>query len=671
MTTPVLAVNNLTVAYRVGRQMLPVVREISLTVTAGDVLGVVGESGSGKSTLGLAVLRALPAGGHISSGQILLDGTDVTHLPASALRPLWARSLRLVPQNPLAALNPTLRIGDQLIEAIGGDRTTATQQALALLTRVQIADPVRVMRSYPHELSGGMQQRVMIAMALHGEPRLLVLDEPTTSLDVTTEAAVVDLLAELIAERQPATLFISHNLGLVARIATRTAVLYAGELVELAPTESLFQQPRHPYTQGLLRSLPRPGLRYNHHPLQPIDGVLPAPDALPKGCIFAPRCALADDRCRNERPPLLAVNNNQWTRCHYWQQVTTDSPSPSPTVATTVRNGEVLLTTTQLTKTITQHRSLTDLMRRKPPSVVQALTNVDLKLRRNRTLGIVGESGSGKTTLARCVIGLTEPSSGSIDLIDVPLAPTIQHRSREQLRRLQMVLQNPQEALNPALTVGEALIRPLIRLGGLDRQRALRRVPELLQLVKLPISYAERRPAQLSGGEKQRVAIARALAAAPDLLLLDEAVSALDVSVQAAILNLLADVKTDTGIAYLFITHDLAVVSYLADDVAVMYRGQIVEEGPVTAVLQPPLHPYTEALLTATDAHGLRLREVEEGAAPPHHGCPFQPRCPRALGDICVTTPPPWREAGNGHRLRCHIPLEELQTIQQPEAITP
>lgn len=671
MTVPVLAVNNLTVAYRVGRQMLPVVREISLTVTAGDVLGVVGESGSGKSTLGLAVLRALPAGGHISSGQILLDGADVTHLPASALRPLWARSLRLVPQNPLAALNPTLRIGEQLIEAIGGDRTTATQQALALLTRVQIADPARVMRSYPHELSGGMQQRVMIAMALHGEPRLLVLDEPTTSLDVTTEAAVVDLLAELIAERQPATLFISHNLGLVARIATRTAVLYAGELVELAPTESLFQQPRHPYTQGLLRSLPRPGLRYNHHPLQPIDGVLPAPDALPKGCIFAPRCALADDRCRNERPPLLAVNNNQWTRCHYWQQVTTDSPSPSPTVATTALNGEVLLTTTQLTKTITQRRSLTDLMRRKPPSVVQALTNVDLKLRRNRTLGIVGESGSGKTTLARCVIGLTEPSSGSIDLIDVPLAPTIQHRSREQLRRLQMVLQNPQEALNPALTVGEALIRPLIRLGGLDRQRAGQRVPELLQLVKLPASYAERRPAQLSGGEKQRVAIARALAAAPDLLLLDEAVSALDVSVQAAILNLLADVKTDTGIAYLFITHDLAVVSYLADDVAVMYRGQIVEEGPATAVLQPPLHPYTEALLTATSAHGLRLREVAEGTAPPHHGCPFQPRCPRALGDICVTTPPPWREAGNGHRLRCHIPLEELQAMQQPEAITP
>ncbi|ABY34592.1 MAG TPA: ABC transporter ATP-binding protein [Chloroflexus aurantiacus] len=671
MTVPVLAVNNLTVAYRVGRQMLPVVREISLTVTAGDVLGVVGESGSGKSTLGLAVLRALPAGGHISSGQILLDGADVTHLPASALRPLWARSLRLVPQNPLAALNPTLRIGEQLIEAIGGDRTTATQQALALLTRVQIADPARVMCSYPHELSGGMQQRVMIAMALHGEPRLLVLDEPTTSLDVTTEAAVVDLLAELIAERQPATLFISHNLGLVARIATRTAVLYAGELVELAPTESLFQQPRHPYTQGLLRSLPRPGLRYNHHPLQPIDGVLPAPDALPKGCIFAPRCALADDRCRNERPPLLDVNNNQWTRCHYWQQVTMDSPSPSPTVTTTALNGEVLLSTTQLTKTITQRRSLTDLMRRKPPSVVQALTNVDLKLRRNRTLGIVGESGSGKTTLARCVIGLTEPSSGSIDLIDVTLAPTIQHRSREQLRRLQMVLQNPQEALNPALTVGEALIRPLIRLGGLDRQRAVQRVPELLQLVKLPISYAERRPAQLSGGEKQRVAIARALAAAPDLLLLDEAVSALDVSVQAAILNLLADVKTDTGIAYLFITHDLAVVSYLADDVAVMYRGQIVEEGPVTAVLQPPLHPYTEALLTATSAHGLRLREVEEGTAPPHHGCPFQPRCPRALGDICVTTPPPWREAGNGHRLRCHIPLEELQTIQQPEAITP
>jgi peptide/nickel transport system ATP-binding protein len=667
MTTPVLTVNDLTVAYRVGRQELPVVRDVSLSVTAGEVLGIVGESGSGKSTLGLAILQALPSAGRISTGQVLLDGVDLTRLSGSARRTLWANSLRLVPQNPLAALNPTMRIGEQLIEAIGGDRTTATAQAIDVLKRVHIIDPTRVMRSYPHELSGGMQQRVMIAMALHGTLRLLVLDEPTTSLDVTTEAAVIDLLAELIAEKQPATIFISHNLGLVARLATRTAVMYAGELVEVAPTAPLFDRPRHPYTQGLLQSLPRPGLRYDHHPLHSINGTIPAPGALPAGCVFAPRCSLADERCRRERPSLIAITEHHLTRCHYWQQVTQGVPLPSVAASSMSSNGngQVLLTTHHLTKTIARRQSLFDKLRGQPAPVVKALAGVDLTLHRNRILGVVGESGSGKTTLARCLIGLSEPSSGTVELLDMPLAPNIQRRSREQLRRLQMVLQNPQEALNPALTIGEALMRPLIRLGGMDRQAARQRVPELLRLVKLPPDYIDRRPAQLSGGEKQRVAIARALAATPDLLLLDEAVSALDVSVQAAVLNLLAEVKERTGVSYLFITHDLAVVSYLADDVVVMYRGQIVESGPVQAVLAPPLHPYTEALLTAASARGIRLREAEESGSLPENGCPFYPRCPRTPGNICATTPPPWRDAGNGHRIRCHIPLEELQIIQR------
>lgn len=662
MATSVLSVENLSVAYHTGRQRLPVLREISLSVAAGETVGIVGESGSGKSTLGLAILRALPANGRISAGRVLLDGIDLTQTQGATLRALWERTLRLVPQNPLAALNPTLRIGEQLVEAIGGKRPVAEAQAAALLARVQIADPVRVMRSYPHELSGGMQQRVLIAMALHGAPRLLVLDEPTTSLDVTTEAAVIDLLADLIAERQPASLFISHNLGLVARIATRTAVLYAGELVEIAPTVTLFQQPRHPYTQGLLRSLPHPGLRYDSHPLQPIEGTIPAPGALPDGCVFAPRCPLADDRCRRERPPLLAIGPDHATRCHYGSQLTCDLAPPAPATATPAPDKAPLLTTHHLTKTIAQRRSLMDAVRGKTAPAVQALAGVDLTVQRNRTLGVVGESGSGKTTLARCIIGLTPPSGGTIELLDIPLAPNIQQRPREQVRRLQMVLQNPQEALNPALTIGEALIRPLIRLGGLDSKTAAKQVPDLLRLVNLPPDYANRRPHQLSGGEKQRVAIARALAATPDLLVLDEAVSALDVSVQAAVLNVLASIKERTGITYVFITHDLAVVSYLADDVVVMYRGEIVEEGPVASVLNPPLHPYTEALLAATNPHGIRLREAETMA--PATGCPFQPRCPRALGDICRTERPPWREAGDGHRLRCHIPLAELRAVQ-------
>ena len=667
MTIPVLTVNNLTVAYRVGQQELAVVRGVSLAVHEGEILGIVGESGSGKSTLGLAILQALPSTGRICAGQVFLDGVELTGLSGSARRALWANSLRLVPQNPLAALNPTMRIGEQLIEAIGGDRTTATAQAINVLKRVHIPDPARVMRSYPHELSGGMQQRVMIAMALHGTPRLLVLDEPTTSLDVTTEAAVIDLLAELIAEKQPATIFISHNLGLVARLATRTAVMYAGELVEVAPTAPLFDRPRHPYTQGLLQSLPRPGLRYDHHPLHSINGTIPAPGALPAGCVFAPRCSLADERCRCERPSLIAITEHHLTRCHYWQQVTQGVPSPSVAASSMSSNGngQVLLTAHLLTKTIARRQSLFDKLRGQPAPVVKALAGVDLTLHRNRILGVVGESGSGKTTLARCLIGLSEPSSGTIKLLDIPLAPNIQRRSREELRRLQMVLQNPQEALNPALTVGEALLRPLIRLGRMNRREARQRIPELLRLVKLPPDYIDRLPAQLSGGEKQRVAIARALAAMPDLILLDEAVSALDVSVQAAVLNLLAEVKERIGVSYLFITHDLAVVSYLADEVVVMYRGQIVEAGPVQAVLAPPLHPYTEALLTATSSRGVRLREVEEPDSLSESGCPFYRRCPRTPGDICATTPPPWRDAGNGHRIRCYIPLEELQIVQR------
>ncbi|MEF3273946.1 MAG: dipeptide ABC transporter ATP-binding protein [Chloroflexus sp.] len=667
MTTdpkPVLEVQQLTVEYRVGSQTLSVVRDINLRIAAGETLGVVGESGSGKSTLGLAILRALPANGRISAGQVLLDGVDLTQVQGAALRALWSRSLRLVPQNPLAALNPTLRIGDQLVEAIGGRRQDAIAQAIALLARAQITDPVRVLRSYPHELSGGMQQRVMIAMALHGAPRLLVLDEPTTSLDVTTEAAVVDLLAELIAERQPAALFISHNLGLVARIATRTAVLYAGELVEIAPTTILFHQPHHPYTQGLLASLPHPGLRYDQQPLQPIAGVLPQPGALPAGCIFAPRCPLADDRCLRERPPLLPVAPDHVTRCHHWQRVMPHAPSPVLPSLNAGTNGQPLLSTHRLTKTITPRRTLAELFSGKQSAPVVALAEVDLTLYRNRTLGVVGESGSGKTTLARCVIGLTPPSSGSIELIDVPLAPVIQQRPRDHLRRLQMVLQNPQEALNPALTVAEALRRPLIRLGGLDRQSADRRIPDLLRLVNLPAEYAHRRPPQLSGGEKQRVAIARALAATPDLLVLDEAVSALDVSVQAAILNMLAEVKDRTGITYLFITHDLAVMSYLADDVVVMYQGQIIEQGPVASVLTPPLHPYTEVLLAASRPGGIRVREADPTLPLPTSGCPFQLRCPRIAGEQCYTTPPPWRDADAGHRIRCHIPLTELRAAQ-------
>lgn len=691
--TPILEIDNLTVGYRVEGGWRDAVREVSLQVAAGETLGVVGESGSGKSTLALAVLRFLGAGGAIRAGAVRLQGADMAALAPRGLSATWARDLRLVPQNPLAALNPSLRVGEQIAEAVrqtaGGalSRADAQRQALDLLRMVRLADPERVYRGYPHELSGGMQQRALIAMALHGEPALLILDEPTTSLDATTEAAILDLLAELAGGQAGqgaarATLFISHNLGIVARMCDRVAVLYAGELVEQAPTARLFATPLHPYSAGLIGSLPRPGMRHNLRPLRPIPGAIPRLDALPAGCVFHPRCPLALDRCRSERPLLEQAAPGHQVRCHRWREVERGAlqdgePAqlvPTPTSAEVA--AEPVLVMSEVAKQFPLRRSLADLLARRPPRMVQAVDGVDLRLGRGRTLGVVGESGSGKTTLARCVVGLEERSGGAISLVDLPLAPGLEQRAPAVLRRIQMVFQNPQEALNPYLTVGEALRRPLMRLGGLRRAEAERRVARLLDAVKLDPGYAARLPAQLSGGERQRVAIARAFAAEPDLVLLDESVSALDVSVQAAVLNLLSELRQRSGTSYLFITHDLAVVSYLADDVAVIYLGQVLEQGTVEAVLRPPFHPYTEALLSALPSlppaaprERIRLEGDLEGEVPSPvalpTGCRFHTRCPRALGAICATEEPPWRDAGGGHRIRCHIPLEELRVLQE------
>ena len=680
----ILEIDNLTVGYRGADGWRDAVRDVTLRVAPGERLGVVGESGSGKSTLALATLRFLGASGAIRAGAVRLRGVDLATLSPGALRAVWARDVRLVPQNPLAALNPSLRVGDQVAEAIlqGAEGlltpAEARRQALDLLRLVRLADPERVARGYPHELSGGMQQRALIAMALHGDPALLILDEPTTSLDVTTEAAILALLAEVTNRSgERATLFISHNLGIVARMCDRAAVLYAGELVETGPTAALFATPLHPYTAGLIDSLPRPGMRHTLRPLRPIPGAIPRLDSLPRGCVFHPRCPLALDRCRAERPPLEAPAPDRQVRCFRWREVERGALAGAgedgavPPSEPSSSAAEPVLSLSGVEKVFPLRRSLAERLARRPPRAVRAVDGVDLRLGRGRTLGVVGESGSGKTTLARCVVGLEERTGGAISLVDVPLAPGLEQRAPAVLRRIQMVFQNPQEALNPYLTVGEALRRPLMRLGRLTRAEADRRVARLLDAVKLDPGYAARYPGQLSGGERQRVAIARAFAAEPDLVLLDEAVSALDVSVQAAVLNLLSELRRRHGTTYLFITHDLGVVSYLADDVAVVYLGQVLEEGPVEAVLRPPLHPYTEALLSALPTlppDPPRAPIALEGEIPAPSampsGCRFHTRCPRALGPICAQEEPPWRDAGNGHRIKCHIPLEDLSTMQ-------
>jgi peptide/nickel transport system ATP-binding protein len=677
---PALKISDLTVSYRQGNQWLDAVRDVNLVIEPGQIYGLVGESGSGKSTLALAIMRYLSENGLVRQGTIELAGKNLLALNDSELRQVWRKQIKLVPQNPLSSLNPSLRVGEQVAETLSASLADheAGVKVVELLSMVHLADPERVAQDYPHQLSGGMQQRVMIAMALSGEPALLILDEPTTNLDVTTEAVILDLLEELIQKRQTAVLFVSHNLNLVARFCDRVAVLYAGELVEDAAVADLYRQPLHPYTQGLLDSAPRLGQSKYQAQLAPISGSIPQLDDLPQGCVFTPRCPLAVEQCTRERPTLDIPVEGRQVRCHRWPEILAGTASArQPTqLAGISKNGlavPVVLDVQEVKKSFPLRRSLGQVLSGQPAPQIKAVDGVSLQARRGKTLGLVGESGSGKSTLARCIIGLIERSDGEMSLLELPLARDLSQRDQKVLRQLQMVFQNPEEALNPYRTVGDTLRRTLTHLASYSQAKADEGVAQLLTAVKLSPAYADRLPSQLSGGEKQRVAIARAFASQPDLLLFDEAVSALDVSVQAAILNLLNELQREQGSAYIFISHDLAVVSYVADEIAVIYLGHLMEVGRTQEVLQPPYHPYTEALLSAiplAEALGQQSRIRLDGEVPSPinipSGCRFHTRCPRYLGEICMTQEPPWRQGKNGHRIYCHIPLDELEQMQKP-----
>lgn len=680
MSIPILDIENLTVSYRQGKRRLDAVRNVSLTIEAGQIYGLVGESGSGKSTLALAIMNFLSENGAVHRGSIRLRGRDLSQVSKGGMQQIWRQELRLIPQNPLPSLNPSLRIGEQILETLDiPDKGEARRRVLELLDLVRIADPERVADTYPHQLSGGQQQRVMIAMALSGEPALLVMDEPTTNLDVTTEAAILDLVRDLIASRNTAVLYVTHNLGVVAQLCDRVAVLYAGELVEDAAVPDLFRQPLHPYTRSLLDSVPRLGQSKQQMHLRPIPGQIPELDNLPGGCIFTDRCPLAIEPCARQHPPLEEPGTGRRVRCHRWTEIasgTIDARQPVTAVAATpdLAAGTVLAVT-DLHKAYPVPRTPMAVLQGRPGQSVQAVDGVDLQIRRSETLGLVGESGSGKSTAARCIIGLIERTGGDVELLDIPLAPRLADRDVALLSHLQMVLQSPDEALNPYMTVGETLRRPLRRLAGASRATAETRAAQLLSAVKLSPNYVERMPDQLSGGEKQRVAIARAFASQPDLLLFDESVSGLDVSVQAAILNLLNELQRQHSSAYLFISHDLAVVGYLADRIAVIYLGQLMEVGRTEALLRAPYHPYTEALLSAIpdpdpEARTASIRLEGEIPSPVDRpsGCPFHTRCHRRSmlpdPEICVQQTPPWRHQGDDHRIFCHIPLPALQAAQ-------
>ena len=665
-----LDVRDLELVYRVRGIDRPVLRGVSFSIERGRSFGLVGESGCGKSTAALGIVRYLARNGRVTAGSVSVAGLDVLSLGGRELRDYHARTVSMVYQNPGAALNPGLRVGAQVAEAftvLGSSTGDAKTRARDALATVQIADPDSVLARYPHQLSGGMQQRVVIAMALAKDPALLILDEPTTGLDATVEAEVLDLVSLLQSERDTAVLFISHNLGVISKMCDRVGVLYAGRLVEEGPVETVLRDPRHPYTVGLLRCIPRGGVRKDHGRLDTIPGFLPPLGAELPGCVFADRCALADGRCRTDEPPLVAVEPGHESRCWYHERAP-ELPREEAAdleLPAVVRSGAPLLEARELTKVFRQRGH-----------DVHALTEVSASIWPGETLGLVGESGSGKTTLARTLLGIVPPSAGTALLAGAELPPRYQRRSREELRALQIVFQNPDSALNRRHSVRRILLRSLRKLAGVGGAAAEERMDDLAARVRLTERTLTQKPVQLSGGLKQRVAIARAFAGDPKLVVCDEPTSALDVSVQAAILNLLVELQAEKRVAYLFISHDLGVVRYISDRIAVLYLGRLQELGPADVVFDGPHHPYTEALLSAvpTIDGGGRDRIKLEGdipsAASPPSGCVFHTRCPRSLGTICEETEPPLVEVEGGHLMRCHIPIEELRRLQAKETAT-
>ncbi|MDR3100070.1 MAG: ABC transporter ATP-binding protein [Paraburkholderia sp.] len=746
-TDDALALVGLTVAYRVRGKDRDVLTDVSLRIKRGEAYGLVGESGCGKSTVALAVLRYLAHNGRVKAGRIAIAGEDVLALDREGLRMLRAHKVSMVYQDPASALNPTLTIARQLseaFEAAGAHPADALAQSRAMLERVRIADPARVMASWPHQLSGGMQQRVVIAMALASNPALLILDEPTTGLDATVEAEVLTLIAQLRAELGMAVLLISHDLAVIRRMCERVGVLYAGRLVEEGTTQDVFARARHPYTVGLLRCLPAPGRNKAHGALDTIPGELPAPGTLTHGCVYAPRCRLADARCREHAPPphrMEAPHGEQMSRCHYHERaielpvadITDMADMADAASATEGADGADVTATSANAQTIAPSTAQSNPQTNQPaeetphtqntrdakvvlraanvsrtfgrgPHALRVLDDVSLELRGGETLGLVGESGSGKTTLAKLLLGLhAADPGGTVELDASPLAEHLAQRDARQLQALRVVFQHPDASLNRALPVkrlvGRALAQaqrafagaasgavPDAATNGAAREDAgeradasteahsAARVAALLEAVRVPVRYLAARAQQLSGGLKQRVAIAQAFAGEPRVVICDEPTSALDVSVQAAILNLLARLQRERGVSYLFISHDLDVVRYLADRVMVLYAGRVLESGPASAVLNGPCHPYTETLLnpgmlahdtSASDAPagaaaGGTARRAANGAA----GCIFSARCPRKLGAICDEAAPPFDPDADDHRIRCHIPAAQLRQLQ-------
>jgi peptide/nickel transport system ATP-binding protein len=661
MKDTLLEVHDLHVALGNGAHPVRAVDGVDLTIRRGECFALVGESGCGKSMTALALMRLLPPAGHMEAGRVLLDGQELLALPEVAMRALRGRRMAMIFQEPMSALNPVMTVGDQIGEVLtrhfGFSRAARQARVVELLGAVGIPDPARRAGEYPHQLSGGMKQRVMIAIALAGEPDLLVADEPTTALDVTIQAQVLELLRRLQRERGMALLLITHDLGIVAGMADRVAVMYAGQIVEQAPRDAFFAHPQHPYSRKLFESLPERGKRGAR--LAVIPGRVPPLDQPFAACRFAARCAYAIEDCRAGEPGITNLPEGAEVRCLRAAREDLPPPPAVDAMATAVSAaGAELLAVSDLVL----HFPIRAGLLRRVHGAVRAVDGVSLTVRAGQTLALVGESGCGKTTVGKAVLQLLRANTGSVRFDGAELTRLKGAELRRRRRDFQIIFQDPYSSMNPRMTVGDIIEEGMLALGtARDRGARHTRVAELLEHVGLPPEAHARYPHEFSGGQRQRICIARSLAVNPRLIVCDEPTSALDVSVQAQILNLLKSLQDQLGLGYLFITHNLAVVGYLAHEVAVMYLGRIVEQGRVEDVLDTPKHPYTRALLAAVpEPHPDTKREVLHVAgelpspsAPPA-GCHFHPRCPEAM-PVCRERYPGESRIGATHTTRCHL----------------
>ncbi|MCD1626986.1 MAG: dipeptide ABC transporter ATP-binding protein [Paracoccaceae bacterium] len=677
---PILEIDKLSISFFTRLREIPAVMDFSVTVQPGEAVGLVGESGCGKSTVALGVMQDLGVNGRIVGGSIKFKGRDLGAMSAEELRDIRGNEIAMIYQEPMASLNPAMRIGKQLMEVPmiheGISQKEAEARALQVIQDVKLPDPERILRAYPHQLSGGQQQRIVIAMALMSKPALLILDEPTTALDVTVEAAIVELVKDLGKKYGTSMLFISHNLGLVLETCDRICVMYSGEAVERGSITDVFDQMRHPYTQALFRSIPLPGADKNASPLIAIPGNFPLPHERPDGCNFGPRCDYFQaGRCDQGVIRMAPVDDaaSHETRCLRFNEIDWTALPAKADVKQKGEIGNVVLRMENLRKYYQVAAS--KLFGGGEMKVVKANETLSFEAREGETLAIVGESGCGKSTFAKVLMGLETATDGQIlldnrSIGDVP----IQKRDTKTVADVQMVFQNPFDTLNPSMTVGRQIIRALEIFGVGDSEETRRqRMLELLDLVKLPRAFADRMPRQLSGGQKQRVGIARAFAGDARIVVADEPVSALDVSVQAAVTDLLMEIQRKHKTTLLFISHDLSIVRYLSDRVMVMYLGHVVELGTTDQVFSPPYHPYTEALLSAVPIADTRVTKkhiVLEGDIPsamnPPPGCPFQTRCgwkTRVPDGLCDREVPPQRTLAEGHQIKCHLPDKELATM--------